>query len=609
MSVIKKLLMLIVFCLVHLFCLGQEIDATICDSTTRFPVTKFAYYLQTTQRVSLDSVLKSQSNFKKSFRNTVMVFNYDPYYYWFRIIVKNSPDSKKDLILLMAPFGLYEGHLYQQVNGSWKDVAHTGLKYRFRDRSYQFTHHVFPFTLDPKSVDTLYLSIDASNAYKSFGFALLKPRELSIFANKIYFVFGIIEGLLILFFILNIALFVALKEKLHLWYALYIALLFVIVLKNDHLDQQFLGLDSELAFRLTPYMTIGALAIAVLMHVAQRFLKPVLRHNKKLYRLSILLKINVLSSAIVHAFVFALSHDYRLQSVVFSWAKLSVFIGVCMIIIDCIYCVRRGFTGALFILAGSLVFMIGSVQRLYFPSTLSFLFPPTTFHIGIILETLVVSMALIYRYWSEKELQRIKEEQIQSQTLNDISEEIHDNIGQTLALANLNLRTINFSSDISIQDKTDETKSLISKAIADLRDLSRTIKAESFSRIDLIHQVKAECAELEKPGTLKIDFQSNVETLPIENKKQVIIMRIFKGVFQNIIKHSQASKVVVALFLKPGLLSVQVTDNGIGFEISDDTLNSNGLKNIRNRCLLLKAVCSIESEVNLGTTISIEMPV
>ena len=139
--------------------------------------------------------------------------------------------------------------------------------------------------------------------------------------------------------------------------------------------------------------------------------------------------------------------------------------------------------------------------------------------------------------------------------------------------------------------------------------MSRAIKTESFARVDLIHQVKLECEELQKPGTFKIDFQSNVETLPIENKKQVIIMRILKGIFQNIIKHSQASKVSVVIFAKPGLLSIQVNDNGVGFHMSDDNLNSNGLKNIRNRCVLLKAECSIESEVSLGTTISIEIPV
>jgi len=113
-------------------------------------------------------------------------------------------------MLLMAPVGIYEGRLFQNTDGKWKDVAHTGLKYPFRERTYQFTHHVFPFTMAKNSTDTLYLSIDATAAYKVFGFALIKPKELKIFENKIYFVFGIIEGLLILFLVLNIAVFTGL---------------------------------------------------------------------------------------------------------------------------------------------------------------------------------------------------------------------------------------------------------------------------------------------------------------------------------------------------------------------------------------------------------------
>ncbi len=151
-------------------------------------------------------------------------------------------------------------------------IAKTGLKYRFEDRSYQFTHHVFPFTRCTQQHRLhLYQSIDASNAYKYFGFALLNPRDLKMFENKIYFVFGIIVRTANTVLPVEYLFVLLLKEKLHLWYALYISPLFLVVMKNDLLDQQFLALDSELAFRLTSYMTIGALAIAVLMHVAQRF--------------------------------------------------------------------------------------------------------------------------------------------------------------------------------------------------------------------------------------------------------------------------------------------------------------------------------------------------
>jgi hypothetical protein len=375
--------------------LSQIIDAGICDRDIHFPITPQTCFLRSTTPITIDSVLRSKEPFIKAADQPVLEFRYDPYYYWIRIIVQNKTPQARRLMLLMAPFGLYEGCLYQKGAGQWQQVAHTGLKYRFKDRTYQFTHHVFPFDATAGSIDTLYLSINASNAYKYFGFALLNPRELKMFENKIYFVFGIIVGLLILFFVLNISLFFSLKEKLHLWYALYIFLLFLVVMKNDLLDQQFLWLDSELAFRLTPYMTIGALAIAVLMHVAQRFLKPVLIRNKRLYRFSTILKINVVISAAVHAVVFYMATNYRIETAVFNWARISTLLAICFIIIDCIYCIYKGQKSAWFILTGSFVFMFGSVQRLFYPSTLSFLFPPTTFHVGIITETFIITVALI----------------------------------------------------------------------------------------------------------------------------------------------------------------------------------------------------------------------
>ncbi|MGZ5134369.1 MAG: 7TMR-DISM family protein, partial [Flavitalea sp.] len=349
MGVLIRALSILLFITGYLSAFSQVIDASICDSTNRFPITKYSYFLRTTEPITIDSALKSSAPFIKSPNEPVLVYEYDPYYYWFRIIVKNQQDRSRQLMLLMAPVGMYEGQLFQKIGWQWEPVAHAGLKYKFEDRSYQFTHHVFPFTLPARSSDTLYVSIDASNVYKSFGFALINPKDLKIFENKIYFVFGIIVGLLLLFFILNVASFFALKEKLHLWYALYIALLFLIVMKNDHLDQQFLGLDSEKAFRITPYLAIGAFAIAVLLHVVQSFFKAILLQNKLLYRLSTILKVNVLCAALVHSFVFTTVYDYRIQSIAFSWAKISVLLCICIIIANCLYCIKKGFKSAWFI--------------------------------------------------------------------------------------------------------------------------------------------------------------------------------------------------------------------------------------------------------------------
>lgn len=589
--------------------LSQIIDAGICDRDVHFPITSQTCFLRSTSPITIDSVLRSNDTFTKAANQPVLEFKYDPYYYWLRIIVQNRQPEARRLMLLMAPFGLYEGSLYQKKAGQWQKVAHTGLKYRFEDRTYQFTHHVFPFDATAGSIDTLYLSIDASNAYKYFGFALLNPRELKMFENKIYFVFGIIVGLLILFFVLNVSLFFSLKEKLHLWYALYIFLLFLVVMKNDLLDQQFLWLDSELAFRLTPYMTIGALAIAVLMHVAQRFLKPVLSHNKRLYRFSSILKINIVISAAVHAIIFYIGTDYRIETAVFNWARISTLLAICFIIIDCIYCIYKGQKSAWFILTGSFIFMFGSVQRLFYPSTLSFLFPPTTFHIGIITETFIITVALIYRFWSEREKQRERETQIQVQTLHDISEEIHDNVGQTLALANLHLRTINLKDEAATASKLEDATKLISKTIIDLRGLSRVMKNDPEHSGKIADKIKELFHEIEKTGAFKVVLHIEGEKPDMENTKQAIVIRILQEITQNIIKHARATVVNASIIFTPQQIILKIRDNGIGFDMSSTYPDSNGLKNITNRCLLLNATCFIDTGIGKGTEVAINIPV
>ena len=604
------------------FC--QVIDASICDTTIRFPITQYSSFLRTTVPITIDSVIRSSSGFIKAYNEPILVFEYDPYYYWFRIIVKNERDKNRQLMLLMAPVGMYDGRLFQKIDGHWAQVAQAGLRYKFKDRSYQFTHHVFPFILAPKSIDTLYVSIDASNVYKSLGFALIQPKDLKIFENNIYFVFGIIVGLLLLFFILNIALFFALREPLHLWYSLYIALLFLVVMKNDQLDQQFLGLDSEYAFRHTPFLAIGALAIAVLLHVVQNFFKNVLIHNKLLYRLSIILKANILFIAVIHAFVFIMVFDYRIQSVVFSWAKISILLGICMIIVNCIYCIRKGFKSALFIFCGSLVFMIGSLQRLFFPSTLSFLFPPTTFHIGIILETFVISMGLIFRYWIEKEQNTQRENnymqemhkaelEIQEQTLKNISQEIHDNIGQVLSLVKLNINTMDCDEPKALQGKINDSRHLITKAIQDLRDLSKSLDTDYVTDMGLVRSVEYELEMIKKTGLFKIQYEIKGTPYKLKPQQELIFFRIVQEALHNIIRHAKATAIDVRLNFDTEVFTLQIADNGVGFDAGQLEVNNYnslglGIRNMHNRAGMINADFKLMSALQKGTTVTLTLP-
>lgn len=111
-------------------------------------------------------------------------------------------------------------------------------------------------------------------------------------------------------------------------------------------------------------------------------------------------------------------------------------------------------------------------------------------------------------YLKEKQILQSKFQQeilqaqveIQEQTLKNISQEIHDNIGQVLSLAKLNLNTFPPTRDENVKTKLEQTKQLISKAILDMRDLSRSMHGDRIAEMGLKNAIENELDILNNTG-------------------------------------------------------------------------------------------------------------
>src|SRR5258706_10354982 len=97
----------------------------------------------------------------------------------------------------------------------------------------------------------------------------------------------------------------------------------------------------------------------------------------------------------------------------------------------------------------------------------------------------------------QKELLRTQLE-IQEQTLKTISQEIHDNIGQVLSLAKLNLNTMDVTQQDKLQEKISDSKKLVSKAIQDLRDLSKSMNTDNIEALGLVRAIEYELEMIRK---------------------------------------------------------------------------------------------------------------
>lgn len=189
--------------------------------------------------------------------------------------------------------------------------------------------------------------------------------------------------------------------------------------------------------------------------------------------------------------------------------------------------------------------------------------------------------------------------EIQEQTLQYISREIHDNIGQVLSLVSLNLNTI----EASDKDKLEFTGNLVTKAIDDLRGLSKSLNPDRVQLIGLTESIKTELDQLERTGRFETDLDIKNALSEISQEKTIILYRMIQEVLNNIIKHSRATKVTVLIQNTDGNDMICITDNGTGFN-QEDCPSGLGLQNLTQRAAMINAELIINSKINEGTSVS-----
>jgi two-component system NarL family sensor kinase len=197
--------------------------------------------------------------------------------------------------------------------------------------------------------------------------------------------------------------------------------------------------------------------------------------------------------------------------------------------------------------------------------------------------------------------------EVKEKTLNMVSLEIHDNIGQVLSVAKLNLKTITSTTADGHTHRLEEVSELISRAIQDLRSLTKTMNNDYITVKSLSELLRNEVNHIGLIGAFQIELFVNGVEVNINSQKQIIIYRLIQECLSNIIKHARCSNVRIVLDFRPSEVTVTVQDNGRGFDV---TVASSGLgiSNMRNRARLIGGDLSIESIKGVGTKMSLTLP-
>lgn len=238
---------------------------------------------------------------------------------------------------------------------------------------------------------------------------------------------------------------------------------------------------------------------------------------------------------------------------------------------------------------------------------------------GALLLLLVGMLLLIVWHYNKKWKSAVKEKHLMEQsfaeelsaslsnfreeTFRSISQEIHDNIGQSLSLVKLNMVTTNPENSVQVAEKLEESKKLLSKTMHDLRNLAHSMNPDFLATIGLPAAIRQQLAQLERPGSHKTFF-SATEPWPQRNiQREFVVLRVVQELLHNIVKHARATEAHVYLQYLEQELVLVIKDNGCGFNPEAGPGNGMGLMGIHNRLRKINSAARFESAPGLGTTV------
>ncbi|MDY8136080.1 sensor histidine kinase [Aquimarina sp. 2201CG5-10] len=193
-----------------------------------------------------------------------------------------------------------------------------------------------------------------------------------------------------------------------------------------------------------------------------------------------------------------------------------------------------------------------------------------------------------------------------------IASDLHDRLGSMLSMVKLHYQSVEKNIEhlnISNQRQYSKANLLLDKACAEVRNIAHNMVSGTLTKFGLIAALDDLKDSLEDNNTVNIDLIVHGFKNRLEQKNEINIYRIIQELISNVLKHANASEIVIQLIFNQNGLNLIVEDNGNGFEVNNISKDGGmGLKNVLSRVDEIKGELNIDSSLDKGTTVTIDIP-
>ncbi len=156
----------------------------------------------------------------------------------------------------------------------------------------------------------------------------------------------------------------------------------------------------------------------------------------------------------------------------------------------------------------------------------------------------------------------------------------------------------------------ENTNHLVNEAINTIKDISNNLSPHILENFGIESALETFISKINKTKVIEIIFTSNLNDERIDSDKEIVLYRAACELINNSVKHSGASKIEIDLNRHKKFITLQLSDNGRGFDPGNLKRNDNkgmGLSNIETRVKSVEGVFVVESAIGKGTAALIKI--
>lgn len=197
----------------------------------------------------------------------------------------------------------------------------------------------------------------------------------------------------------------------------------------------------------------------------------------------------------------------------------------------------------------------------------------------------------------------------QEQERGRLARDLHDGLGGLLSGTKLQLSYLNPHQSENIEEEISKSINQIDGAVEELRRVAHNLMPDLLMKYGLEVAIREFASRISNTA-LEIHTEFINYSNSVAQEKQLILYRIIQELVNNAIKHAHTSEIIIQISEEENMLNLTVEDNGKGFDPTGlDMRKTAGFHNIELRVQFLKGTMNIISELNIGTSIELQIPI